>query len=66
MTTAAMAREANVDHAAPATPMEHPKIRIALPMTFITFIPTDTYMGSLELPMERNIAAQELNTARNG
>ena len=66
MTTAAITRESSVEIAAPATPQPIPKIRMALPIRFITFMPSETIVGVLESFIARKSAELELNDARNG
>ena len=46
--------------ATPATPIWKVKIKNALPATLITFIAKETSIDTLEFPMARNRAAQEL------
>ena len=53
-------RETRVARATPATPMENPKTRMALPTTFRPFIRAETYMEARELPMDRSKAAHPL------
>ena len=57
---------AKVDNAAPAAPMEKPKIKMALPIALKIFIPAEIFMEIFAFPMDRKIAAQALKTARNG
>ena len=43
-----------------------PKMRMELPMRFITFMPRETTVGVRESFIARNSAELELNDARNG
>ena len=66
ITAAAITRESSVEIAAPATPHFMPKMRMELPMRFITFMPRETTVGVRESFIARNSAELELNDARNG
>ena len=51
---------ARVERAAPAAPMDRPKIRIAFPIALNIFIPIDIFIEILALPIDLKIAALAL------
>ena len=66
ITKAATIRDTKVGIATPAVSNLNPKIKIAFPKTFITFIKQDTSIGVLEFICALNIAVPALYTAKNG
>ena len=60
ITTAANIREISVGIATPSTPIRRPNTQRALPATLMAFIARETFMETLEFPMDRNSAAPEL------
>ena len=60
MTAAAASRDTTVGMATPSTPMWKTKIKRALPAMFMTFMPRETHMETLDQPITRNRAAPAL------
>lgn len=63
---AAKALDTRVGIPTPSTPICNPNTQIAFPAILMAFMTKEAYMETLELPMARYNAAQELYTARNG